>query len=68
MSILALLVPLSVVLLILAVVLLVWAVRNGQYDDLESPAWRVVMDDDRQPGSKPAPENKDTGETGTESE
>ena len=26
-----------------------WAVRTGQYDDLESPAWRILLDDDRAP-------------------
>jgi len=26
-----------------------WAVRNGQFDDLESPAWRILLDDDRAP-------------------
>ena len=28
---------------------LFWAARSGQYDDLESPAWRILMDDDRRP-------------------
>ena len=23
-----------------------WAVKNGQYDDLEGPAQRILMDDD----------------------
>lgn len=49
MSVLAFLIPLSVIILVLAVVVLVWAVRNGQYDDLDTPAWRVVMDDDTKP-------------------
>lgn len=49
MSILAFLIPLSVVILVLAVGVLVWAIRNGQYDDMDSPAWRVVMDDDTRP-------------------
>jgi len=28
-------------------VVLLWAVRSGQFEDLEGPAWRVIMDDDR---------------------
>jgi len=26
-----------------------WAVRSGQFDDLEGPAHRIIMDDDRIP-------------------
>lgn len=43
------LIPLGLVLLLLAVAAFFWAVRSGQFDDLESPAWRVVLDDDRAP-------------------
>lgn len=25
---------------------ILWAVKNGQYDDLEGPAQRILMDDD----------------------
>ena len=27
--------------------LLLWAVRDGQYDDLEGPAHRILMDEDK---------------------
>ena len=50
MTILYLLIPLGLLLLALAVGAFFWATRAGQFDDLESPAWRVVMDDDREPG------------------
>ena len=53
MSILYLLIPLGLLLLTIAVGAFFWATRAGQFDDLESPAWRVVMDDDRTPGRKP---------------
>jgi len=49
MSIIFILIPLGLVLLMLAVAAFFWAVRSGQYDDLESPAWRIVLDDDRVP-------------------
>ena len=52
MSILAFLIPLSFIILVLAVGILIWAIRNGQYDDMDSPAWRVVMDDDTKPGDQ----------------
>jgi len=43
------LIPLGLVLLIAAVAAFFWAVRSGQFDDLESPAWRILLDDDRAP-------------------
>lgn len=47
MEILAILVPLSVVLALLAAGLLVLMARGGQFDDLESPGYAVLADDDR---------------------
>ncbi|MBZ9539275.1 cbb3-type cytochrome oxidase assembly protein CcoS [Modicisalibacter tunisiensis] len=46
MSILYLLIPLSLLLLGLAVWAFFWAVRSGQFDDLEGPAYRILFDDD----------------------
>jgi cbb3-type cytochrome oxidase maturation protein len=53
-SILYLLIPLGLVLLAFAIAAFFWAVRTGQFDDLETPAMSVVMDDD----TKPAPDNR----------
>lgn len=47
MEILYLLIPLSVVLVFLIGAVLWWAVRSGQFDDMEGPAYRILMDDDR---------------------
>jgi cbb3-type cytochrome oxidase maturation protein len=49
MSILYVLIPLALLLLGGAVWAFFWAVGSGQFDDLDTPAMRVVMDDDRQP-------------------
>lgn len=46
MSILYLLIPLAVGLMIVAIAFFLWTVRTGQYDDLEGPAHRILMDDD----------------------
>ena len=46
MDILWLLVPLSVVLVFLIGVVLWLALHGGQFDDLESPAIRILADDD----------------------
>ncbi len=54
MTILFLLVPLGVLFLGVAIWAFVWAVRSGQFDDLEGPAHRILMDDDdpRIPGRR----------------
>jgi cbb3-type cytochrome oxidase maturation protein len=45
-DILFLLIPLGLVLLGVAIWGFLWAVRSGQFDDLEGPAHRILMDDD----------------------
>lgn len=47
MDILFLLIPLSVVLALLIGAAFWVAVDSGQFDDLEAPGLRVVVDDDR---------------------
>lgn len=49
MSILYVLIPLALLLLGVAVWAFFWAVGSGQFDDLDTPAVRVVMDDDSKP-------------------
>ena len=46
MSILYMLIPLAAVLIAVAVAFFVWSVRSGQFEDLEGPAHRILMDDD----------------------
>ncbi|WP_083006916.1 cbb3-type cytochrome oxidase assembly protein CcoS [Halomonas sp. GT] len=46
MTILYLLIPLSLILLGLAVWAFFWAVKHDQFDDLEGPAHRILFDDD----------------------
>lgn len=46
MDIIYVLVPLSIVLLGIAVSILFWAVRSGQFEDMESPAHKILFDDD----------------------
>lgn len=41
-----LLIPLALMLLGVAVAAFVWAVRAGQFDDLDTPATRILFDDD----------------------
>lgn len=46
MDIIYILVPLSILLLGIAVLIFFWAVKGGQFDDLDSPAHRILFDDD----------------------
>ena len=49
MNVLFLLIPLGLVLLALAVWAFFWAVRSRQFDDLDSPGVRILLDDDSAP-------------------
>lgn len=54
-----LLVPVSVVLVFGIAVAFWWSVRSGQFDDLEGPGFKVLMDDDERPVSSVAEEDDD---------
>lgn len=47
MDILYLLIPLSLVLVFVIAALFWWSLKTGQYEDLEGPGHRILMDDDR---------------------
>ena len=65
MTMLYVLIPLAVLLLAVAVWALLWAIKSGQFDDLDSQGWSVVLDDDQKPPqlgedeSPPEAENTD---------
>ena len=46
MSVLYLMVPMALMLGAGAVVAFIWAARGGQYDDVDSPAHRMLHDDE----------------------
>ncbi|MBR9828693.1 MAG: cbb3-type cytochrome oxidase assembly protein CcoS [Oceanospirillales bacterium] len=46
MDILYLLIPLAIILAGVATWAFFWSVKQGQFDDLESPAHRILFDDD----------------------
>ena len=41
------LIPLSLIILGVAVLIFRWAIRNGQYDDLERSGHSILFDDDQ---------------------
>jgi len=46
MDIIYLLIPISLALIAVIVAVLFWAVKSGQYDDMEGPRHKILMDDD----------------------
>lgn len=54
MEVLYILVPIALLLAAVIAAIFFWAIRSGQFDDLEGPAHRILMDDD----SPQQPEDK----------
>lgn len=46
MSVIYILLPLALLFSAGAVGIFIWATRNGQFDDLETPSMRILFDDD----------------------
>ncbi len=47
MDILYLLVPLSLLFVFVIAAVFWWNLKSGQFEDLEGPGYRILMDDDR---------------------
>ena len=60
MNIIYVLIPLSVILMVLAIAFFFWAVRNDQFDDLDTPALDILDDDDDRPsgGARDTPQRQ----------
>ena len=54
MTTLEFLIPIALALGGLGLIALLWALRAGQYDDLDAAAWRILAED-------PPPDTKDDG-------
>lgn len=65
MDLLYAIVPFSTILLLLAVFGFFWAVRSNQFDDLDSPAHRILFDDD-EPEKPAVSSSKDSKQEPTE--
>jgi cbb3-type cytochrome oxidase maturation protein len=46
MDILYVLIPLSLLVVFVIAAIFWWALRSGQFDDLEGPGYRLLMDDE----------------------
>ncbi len=40
------LIPISLVLVVVAIWAFFWAADSGQFDDMDTPAWKIILDDD----------------------
>lgn len=47
MDALYILLPAALLLGLIGLGLMIWAVRNGQFDDMEGPAHRILFEDDQ---------------------
>ncbi len=63
MSVLYLLIPIGIIFLLLAVLFFFWAIKNGQYDDMESQALKIVIEDHQ---SKPEKSNDENDNVSTD--
>lgn len=61
MESLYLLIPVSIVLVFVIAGLFWWSVRSGQFDDLEGPAHRILMDGDPAARAPDAPNSRKLG-------
>jgi cbb3-type cytochrome oxidase maturation protein len=67
-TILYLLIPVSLLFVVAGIGVFIWAVKSGQYEDMEGPAHRILMDDDdpRIPSaSKPSKNDLEEGSDDT---
>lgn len=46
MNIIVLLIPIAILLAATFVTAFIWSARKGQYDDLDTPAMRIIFDDE----------------------
>lgn len=52
MESLLILIPIALVFVIIAIAIFFWAVKSGQYDDLNTEARRILFDEDRPPAGE----------------
>lgn len=61
MNILLFLIPISLVMIGVAALVFAWAVRHGQFEDLDTPALDILRDDDDAPRANQTTDDRDAG-------
>ena len=49
MDIIYLLLPVALIIVVIIIAAFFWAVKSDQFEDMEGPAHRILMDDDDKP-------------------
>lgn len=62
MDVLIYLIPVALFLGGLGLVAFLWALKSGQFDDLEGAKWRILSDDDLPESERPARDEADGGQ------
>ncbi|QEG20424.1 cbb3-type cytochrome oxidase assembly protein CcoS [Mariniblastus fucicola] len=60
MSVLYIALPVALVIALIAIITFVTQVRNGQYDDLDTPQYRMLFDDEAKDKTNQAEESTRT--------
>ena len=61
MNILLFLIPISLVMIGVAALVFAWAVRHGQFEDLDTPALDILRDEDDAPRANKTTDDRDAG-------
>lgn len=67
MEIIFITIPVTLLFIATGAAIFFWASKGGQFDDLDSPAHRILFDDDMQPGTKKQDEPEQNTEDKPES-
>ena len=59
MDIIYLLLPVALIIVVIIIAVFFWAVKSDQFEDLEGPAHRILMDDDSKPVDTSTEDSKD---------
>jgi len=63
MNIIYFLIPITVIIAELLILLFMWTIKSNQFDDLEGPAYKILMDDDKLTSKKKTPEKNKQSDT-----
>lgn len=55
MEVIFILLPLAILMAAVALAAFFWAAHRGQFDDLDTPRYRAIFDEDPAPDHVPAP-------------
>lgn len=58
------LMPGMIILGLVSVLVMIWAARSGQYDDMDGEASRILMDEDMMPHQSSEQRNEDEDDVG----